>query len=306
MLQTKNNMGAGRPPKTPDQIDEFAPLAGEIKKANKPYRPRLERKSVTFRLVGDFRKDESGNIKYPQTYIINNEYPLWDEDRKAERTARVLRGVSSIWRDEQNEKNITEKYAQANKVEFVFTNGKLTIPTMQQHHIEYLRKRADFKGCKNPCKNVKIRFEEVDTEANELKAFEEMEKRQDAIRKALDSDYEDAIAHFKHLGGNMMNDEGNELSEEGFRSAYVRLAEQKTDMFLKTYDNPFVKMFGLVRLGFEQNKLTFVDGQVSWTDTKTFICQVPADKQGQVSDFLAQMMLTKDGMELRSRLEQLK
>lgn len=299
-------MPPGRPPKTPDDKDEFAPLASEIAKVNRQFKPKSkpEKKTVTFMLVGDFKKDEQGNVKYPPAYIINNEYPVYDEDRKEERTARVLNGISTIWRDEQEK--VDPNYAKNNKVLFHFTNGKLVIPTLYAHHIKYLRLRADFAGCKNPLKNVKIRYKEVDTEANELKAYELMERRHDAVRKALDADYEDAIAHFKHLGGNIMNDEGNELTEEGFRSAYVKLAEEKTELFLKSYDNPVVKMFGLVRLGFEQNKIVFVDGQVSWADTNTFICQVPADRQGQVSDYLAQLMLTPEGLELRGRLQQLK
>lgn len=298
-------MPPGRPPQTPKKDDDFDTLGDLVKQGQRRIKPRPPKTTVTFVLSGDFKKDENGNIRYPNSYIINNEYPVWDEETGRERYARVLRGVSTIWRDEQDK--ILEKQAMANKVEFPFVNGKLIINSeLHPHHVKYLRLRADFENCKKPCKNVRARYKEVDTEANERKMFELMERRQDAIRKALDADYEDAIAHFKHLGGNIMNSEGLELSEDGFRSAYVKLAEDKTELFLKTYDNPVVKMFGLVRLGFEQNKINFVDGQVSWTDTKTFICQVPADKQTQVSDYLAQLMLLPDGLELRSRLEQLR
>lgn len=300
-VTTKHNyMPPGRPAK---QTDEFSPLADEIKKVDRIRRPRPQKTTVTFMLVGNFKKDESGNVRYPP-YIINNEAKVWDEETKSTRFARVLNGVKSMWTDEQEK--IPQNQVNSNKVEFRFVEGKLVINSLlNPDHVKFLRLRSDFEKCVMPTSNIKIRYTELDTDKKEREDFEKMERRQDAIRKALDSDYEDAISHFKYMGGNMMNSEGNELSEEGFRSAYVKLAEDKTEMFLKSYDNPFVKMFGLVRVGFEKNKLAFVDGQVSWTDTGTFVCQVPLDKHGTVSDYLAQLMLTPDGVELRSRLEQL-
>jgi hypothetical protein len=177
---------------------------------------------------------------------------------------------------------------------------------MEKNHILYLMLRADFDGCKTPTKNVKKRYKLVDTYAMEAASYEKRLKQIEAITLANETDVDDIIPHYKHLGGNMKNQDGDDLSDEGLRSAYIKLAEEKTKLFLDTYNNPIVKMFGLVRAGFENNLISFVDGQCSWTDTKTFICQVPPEEAGRVADFLAKRMLTDDGAELRFRLENIK
>jgi hypothetical protein len=298
-------MPRGRPPRNNmTEEEKLAELTGK-KTVEKKERPKKEPTKVVFQLVGDFKRDqENGTIKYPPKVIINNEYPCYCDVKKEIRQARVLRGISTIWRDEQEK--ISDRYANENRVLFEFVNGKLIVPTIEKNHIKYLKLRADFKDCERPTKNVNPKYMLVDTYASESAAYEKRQKQLEAMALANEADYEDLIPHFKHLGGNIINQEGEEMSDEGLRAAYIRLAEEKTDLFLKTFDNPVVKMYGLVRKGFEQNLITYVDGQCSWGDTKTFICQIPEKYSMRVSDYLAELMLTQDGVELRSRLESIK
>ena len=297
-------MPPGRPKQNMSD-DEILTSSLGVTPPVKKERPKREPEKVVFELVGDFKRDpENGTIKYPPQHIVNNEHTCWDEEKGVIRQARVLRGVATIWRDEQDK--ITESYARQNRVEFHFINGKLTVPSMEKNHILYLTLRSDFTGCKKPTKNIRPRYKLVDTFAAEAASYEKMMKQMEARNLANEADIEDVIPHFKHLGGNMKNQEGEDLSDDGLRAAYIKLAEEKTKLFLDTYNNPIVKMFGLVRLAFEKNLISFVDGQCTWNDTKTFICQVPPEEASRVADFLAKRMLTNEGVELRSRLENLK
>lgn len=289
--------GPGRPRQA---LDEFVI---EHKVPTTP-KPKKEPTKYTFMLVGDFPIDkENGTIRYPPRFIINNEALVWDENRKEARTARVLNGVGTIWKDEQEK--ISENYARSNRVDFVFVNGKLIMPAINKNHVMYLMLRSDFQDAKVKTKQVKPKYMLVDTYANEAKSLEIRLKQMEAIKLAMETEMDDLIPHFKHLGGIMKNQEGDDMSDEGLRAAYMKIAEEKSTLFLNTYNNPIVKMFGLVRNAFEKNLITFVDGQCSWNDTKTFICQVPSEYNNKVADYLAQLMLLPDGAELRSRLENL-
>lgn len=292
--------GPGRPRAT---IDEFN-LDKTVTPPTAP-KPRREPTKYTFELVGDFPIDkENGTIRYPPRVLINNECLVWDEKTGTSRMARLLRGIPTIWRDEQDK--VLPGYANNNKVEFWIINGKLVVPAIEKQSIQYLMLRNDFQGVKVQARAVKARYKLVDTYTNENKALELRIEQMEAVKLAMETELEDLIPHFKHLGGNMTNSEGEVMSDEGVRAAYMKLAEDKPKLFMKTYDNPIVKMFGYVRNAFEKNLITFVDGQCSWTDTKVFICQVPGEYTNKVADYLAQLMLLPEGLELRSRLENLK
>jgi hypothetical protein len=290
-------MPPGRPRQQTDDLDL------NVKNNTSTDRPKkTEPTRFTFELIGDFKKDpENGTIRYPPLIIVNNEDLLYDEDTKQTRQARVLRGVSSIWRDEQEK--ITESYAKNNRVMFEFHKGKLIVPAIEKNYIKYLMMRSDFVDCKVKARQVKARYRLVDTYSNETKALQIRMRQMEAVKLAMDTEIDDLIPHYKHLGGIMVNDYGDVLSDEGLRASYMKLAEEKPKLFIDTYNNPVIKMFGLVRTAFENNLITYVDGQCAWNDTKTFICQVPHDYKDRVADYLAELMLTKEGVEIRSRLE---
>lgn len=292
--------GPGRPRTT---IDEFN-LDKTATSTTVP-KPRREPTKYTFMLVGDFPVDkENGVIRYPPRIMLNNEALVWDEDRKEARTARLLNGVPTIWKDEQEK--ISESYARNNRPDMVFSAGKLVVPAIEKNKIKFLMLRPDFKDVKVQTKQVKTKYMLVDTYANESKSFDALMKQLEAVNLAKETEMEELIPHYKHLGGNMMNQDGEIMSDEGVRASYIKLAQEKPALFLKTYDNPIVKMFGLVRMAFEKDLIVFVDGQCSWNDTKAFICQVPSEYTNKVADYLAQLMLLKEGEELRARLEKLK
>lgn len=297
--------GPGRPPKTIQDLDTQLGADGQIQEVDVLEPPKKNRQkdraTYTFEMVGPFPKDpQNGTIRYPGLSLDNCQV-VYDEETGVQRTARLIRGLNTFWMDEQ--KDIDPKYIARNKPSLSFNNGQIHIPATEALTVKFLMLRSDFVGCKQPTVNRKPRYKLVDTEAEEALIFDLKKKVKDAADKAWGTRMEDLIPHAEYLGIRMINDKGFPKSEDALRTDYVNKAEAQPDLFLRTYENPKVKMYGLVKKGFEQNVVIYLEGQALWADTKSMICQVPHSRQDNVADYLAELMLTKEGYALRSRLE---
>jgi hypothetical protein len=190
-----------------------------------------------------------------------------------------------------------------NPVSLVFSEGRLVVSALDTNTVEYLMLCSDFEGCEKPAQNRKTRYKLLDTEAAEAKELERKKKQKDAVDMAWKSNMADLIVHYTYLGGSLYNAQGEEKSENGLRSDYVKKAEEQYELFLKTVSNPVVKMHMLVKKAFEKTVIIYIDGQCLWADTQAYICQVPVSYQSNVAGYLAELMLTNDGKAIRSRLE---
>lgn len=295
--------GPGRPPRSIQDLNAQISIGGEIAEPElmEPPKKRIQKDTDAYRfeMVGNFPKDQqSGTIRYPGLSLGNSQV-VFDEEKGVQRNARLLRGIDTIWVDEQ--KDLEPKFVARNKPTLTFNNGQLIIPVAQANTIKYLLLCSDFEGCTRPAINRRPRYRLVNTEAEEAVKLEAKKKVKDASDKAWGTSIENLIPHAKYLGISMINDKGLSKSDEALIHDYVNKAEAQPDLFLRTYNNPKVKMYGLVKKAFEQSMIVYVDGQAIWSDTKAVICQVPEGKNPP--DYLAELMLTKDGLELRSRLE---
>lgn len=293
--------GPGRPPKNIQDLNDVLSPGGEIQETEVVEKPKRKTHtdSYIFEMVGQFAKDpENGTIRYPGLTLRSSAL-VYDEVTNTNRAARVIRGHHSIWVDEQ--KDIDQKYADRNKPNLTFSNGQLVVPAGDKNTIKFLQLCSDFEGCKKPTENRKIRFKLINTEAEESQRLEGKKKIKDAYDKAWGAPMEELIPHAKFLGISMTNSKGLEKTEDALRADYVDKAQAQPELFLRTFNNPKVKMYGLVKKAFETDMIVFVDGQAIWNDTKTVICQVPHGKNAP--EYLSELMLTKEGMELKSRLE---
>jgi len=256
----------------------------------------------TFEMVGDFPKDpENGTTRYPG-WTMNNQKMVFDPETGKTRMARLLYGVDTIWMDEQEK--IPEKYASRNKIQLSFNNGQLKIPSYQKNILTFLRLRSDNEDCKTPAENIMPRYRELNMAKKEELSFQELKKKRQASNLAFEADEEEMMAHAKYLGVVMINSQGEQMIPGAIRKAYVEKAEQNPKLFLDTYKNPKVKMFGLAKSAMEKDKVIFIDGQFIWNnDAKTVFLQVPQSYKDKPADYLAEYMLTKDGIEIRNRLE---
>lgn len=288
-------------PETEAQEKKAEALSDTLEITEKDKAPK-ERTEYKFQQVGNFPKDSNGVVRYP-TLSLSNSQSVYDKKTGSTRQARVLNGVATIWQDEQDK--IPEKTAQRLAPDLKFVDGMLRVPAMKKNIVDFLMLCSDFEGCENPTANRKIRYRLLDTEADEAKILAMKMKQKNAIDLAWKASVADMKVHFQYLGGSLTNDYGEKKSDDGIRTEYVKIAEDmsRVPLFLKTVNNPIVKMHMLVQQAFKSTQIIMVDGQILWADTKKFICQIPPTHQDKPADYLAEMMLSQEGRDLRVQLQ---
>jgi hypothetical protein len=297
---------AGRPPKSITELSDSLSMNGELNdtlslEVTKEAEQEIEPDVYMFELIGNFRKDpENGTIVYPPL-SLNNMEVVYDERSGVQRTARLLNGVSSIWLDDQ--KDITDKYADRNRPNLTFSNGQLFIPKENKSMVQFLLLRSDFQGCKKPALNKMSRYRLVNTASEESAKLKLKQIKKEASDLAWDAEMEDLRPHAIYLGISMSNHKGLPKTDDALRADYVDKAEAQPDLFMRTVNNPKIKTYAIIKKAFEDSVIVFVDGQVLWNDTKTVIANIPANKTAP--DYLAELMLTREGKELKVRLENL-
>jgi hypothetical protein len=252
----------------------------------KSFGKKKDIESYTFQMVGDFKRDpDNGTIRYPSMSLSNSQL-VYEEETGKTRMARLLRGIPTMWQDEQDK--LTDKFVSRNAVSMVFNSGKLIIPAQDELTWKYLMLCSDFEGCKRPAVNRKTRYRLLDTEGIEAKEMERKQKQRDAIELAWKSPMDDLIVHYSYLGGQLKNDHGEDKTENGLRTDYVKRAEEQPDLFLKTISNPIVKMHMLVKNAIEKTQIVYIDQQYIWASTKSYICQVPKSYEDKPANYLAE------------------
>jgi hypothetical protein len=235
-----------------------------------------------------------GNTRppFPENYIIKNTDVIFDHITGTEREIRYLEGVNTIWVDEQ-EKLSDSKKKQRPELRFVW--GKMRVPAQKTALVHFLNVSNMNKANPHRLPESRAIFKLVDEEAIEQANYKKFESEMNATELAKTAPYDIMLPHAKFLGINVKDKEGNFVSEIALRPLYYNIANKMADTFIKTYNNPSVLSKFIVDRAVERNiiNLAHIKGQAVWSETKTFICQIPDGKKP--AEFLAEFCLTEKG-----------
>jgi hypothetical protein len=279
-----------------DEIVEVADIKVEqIKKKKEP-------KEYIFQLVDRFYTTTSNYPRppYPETYFVRNTDVIFDEETQTERNIRYLEGVSTIFEDEQEH---LSEFKKKQRPEIKFINGVLVVPSNRTSLVKFLLSSNMNEGNKNPIPGTRRVYKLLDFEAQEEQAINKAETRMEAMKLAMDSPVENMIPHAQYLGVKFKNQYGEDRGEKAIRVDYLEFADKNPDLFIKTYNNPLVKVEYLIRKAMSVN-LIDIDtskGQAIWGDTKKFIAQIP-DRSDAVK-YLSELCLTDKGKDFYSQLK---
>lgn len=255
-------------------------------------------KVLYFELVGNFPIDPETNRRvYPRVSLNNTAY-IYDPETDKVRFARYLKGISTLWKEEQED--ISPKEAAGMRPTLEFNEGEMVVPASDKLLVQFLMGRHDFEGVEHPSELRPARYRLVNMEKAEEDKHDKVALKKRASDLAWETPIDDLIVHAKFLGIPLTNHKGLEKTEKALIADYVEKAESNPQLFLDTYANPMVKTFGLVQQAVADNKIAFVDGQVFWSETGTVICGIPEKQNGPI--FLAKMLLLPEGKELLDRL----
>lgn len=280
---------------TPNQIEEVADIKVEApkKQAKKP-------EFYVFQLTQKFYVTSPGKLPYPENWLVKNADIIYDEETGTERNIRYLEGVSTIWEDEQEHLSEQKKRS---RPDIRFVNGYLRVPANKPSLLEFLMKSNMNESNKNRMSGTKSLYKLLDFQAEEEKNLEKAETRMQAMKIAMEAPLDMMIPHAKYLGIKFTNNQNVERGDKAIRFDYLDVADKKSDMFIKTYNNPLVKIQYIVQKAAASGLIdtSSVKGQAIWGDSKSFIAQIPDGKAP--IEFLSEFCLTEKGKEFYSQIK---
>jgi hypothetical protein len=255
-----------------------------------------------FQLIQTFYVTTPGKLPYPENYLIKNEDIIFDEETGTERNIRYLEGVSTIWVDEQEHLSEQKK---KQRPEIRFVNGRLRVPVQKTALIEFLSKTNMNKANPSRLPESRAIFTLIDNEAIEEKNFKKLESEMNATELAKTTVYEVMLPHAKYLGVNVIDENRDYLPERSLRIRYYDAAKRNPDLFLKSFNNPLILAKFVIDRAIEAGliNLTQIKGQAIWSDTQTFIAQIPDGKKP--AEFLAEFCLTEKGRDFYLEIKSL-
>jgi hypothetical protein len=243
-----------------------------------------------------------GNTRppFPENYLMRNTDVVFDHITGTEREIRYLEGVNTIWVDEQDKLSDFKK-RQRPEIRFVW--GRMRVPAQKTALVHFLEVTNMNKGNKHRLPESRAIFRLIDEEAVEQANYKKFESEMNATELAKTAPYDIMLPHAKYLGINIKDKEGNFISEIALRPLYYNMANKMAELFLKTYSNPTVLSKFIVDRAVEKSlvNLTHIKGQAVWSETKTFICQIPDGKKP--AEFLAEYCLTEKGRDFYIELK---
>jgi hypothetical protein len=257
-------------------------------------------KEYVFQLVGKFYVNSPYRLPYPESFMVKNTDIIYDEETQTERNIRYLEGVSTIYEDEQEHLSDTKK---RQRPDIRFVNGFLRVSPNKPSLIDFLLKSNMYDKKKHRMNGSAPVYTLLDFEAQEEKEVANTERRMDAMKMAMDAPEEIMVPHAKFLGIKFINQHGIERALRAVRVDYLNFADKNPDTFIKSYNNPLVKVHYVVSNAVKIGMIDIgsIKGQAVWGDTKKFIAQIPDGKDAIT--FLSEFSLTEKGKDFFSQLK---
>ena len=263
---------------------------------------KKEPKEYIFQLIDKFYSTTSNFPRppYPETYFVRNTDIIFDEETQTERNIRYLEGVSTIFEDEQEH---LSEFKKKQRPEIKFVSGTLVVPSNRTSLVKFMLVSNMNESNKNPISGTRKVYRLIDFEAQEERAINKAETRMEAMKLAMDCPIDNMIPHAQYLGVKFKNQYGEERGDKSIRVDYLECADNNPELFIKTYNNPLVKVEYLIRKAMSVNLIDTETskGQAIWGDTKKFITQIP-DRTDSVK-FLSELCLTEKGKDFYNQLK---
>jgi hypothetical protein len=262
---------------------------------------KAEPKEYVFQLTGKFYTNSQFS-QYPENFLLKNTDVIYDEETNTERNIRYLEGVSTIYEDEQEHLSDAKKIQ---RPDIRFAKGFLRVPSNKPTLIKFLTSSNMFDKKTNRMSGTRAIYTMLDFEEQEEREVAKTERKMEAMKMAMEAPVEVFIPHAKFVGIKFVNGYGVERSERAIRVDYLSYAEKNPETFIKTYNNPLVKVQYLVSKAMQVGMidLSTMKGQAVWGDTKKFIAQIPDNKD--TLTFLSEFSLTEKGKEFYAQLKTL-
>jgi hypothetical protein len=230
---------------------------------------------------------------------------VFDSDKKIMRRMRLLRGISEIWQDKQDEAKISESYINKNRISITFIQGSIILdPLKDASIIEFIRRSNCLESNPHRLPGKKRSIYEWNPAEQERVAFEKEILEMEVIKLAMEQPLEKMRKHAVYLRISFNDEMGVPRSEQGIRVLYLREAKRDPANFKKTLGSKEVEISFLVKRAIIEAKIDIAgkNGSIYWPNGP-LICKLPHGRQADeyLVDFA--MLPTEESKEFLDRLQ---
>lgn len=233
---------------------------------------------------------------------------VFDEETKRQRQIRLIEGVDTFWKDEQDARKMDNDIAmnQAWRPEFVEDFMILTSP-LDDMKIQYMQlldgydlKKTRINRGKPPLFTLENR---EGKDGDELELMRQEKAATDKAFAAIESGDNSYIAHAKYMGVSFRDGYGNVKFPAAIQKAYVAAAKANPKAFLDSFNSPKVQLSFLISTAIDRGviDLNHMRGQAHWGHTKAYITVLDASLTPEES--LVDFATTEEGEEFVQTLK---
>lgn len=261
---------------TMEEALSFLPGSIEQPKQVKSAPKKEEPKTYVFRLISNASANDKR--QFPPRFMVANTDIVFDEETGFKRAIRYLPGVNTIWVDEQEKlpENVKNK-----RPNLGFADGYMYVPSVDKMLVKFLSISNRCINAENRDETIQPTYELMNFEAVSKKKIESVKTKHEAMKMALSASDDSMLEHSEFLGITKLNAQGIVKDLDEIRVEYVAIAENKPEMFLKTYGNPATKAYALIKKAFETGLLSssIIEGQVHWAETRSLVSVIPSGEK---------------------------
>jgi hypothetical protein len=229
--------------------------------------------------------NESGRINsapYPPLYKVPSEGVTIDDDTRRTRKWRCLKGVESIWVDEQEG---LEPASYDDYEEIIFRNGHLKIRGHELNKLSALKALDLYEAKKNRKSGSRPAYRLIDVDADLNNALDNLDFEYEALKTAKECSDEEMLPFAFVLGLNV------DQQIKGVRKDFIMKAKSNPRYFIKYFVDPKNEIAYLVHKALTGNIIstTAIEGKLVWTESRKVIMDAP--KGADIAQDIAKLFM---------------
>jgi hypothetical protein len=267
----------------------------EIEDINKVYQFILCQTYERYKPV-DKDSGYTSTAPYPPKYQLPSEGVTLDDESKRMRRWRCLRGIDTIWVDEQDgmEPQGFEDYEMVE-----FTYGKLNVRAFEKNKLAVLLNFDGFEGKKNRRNDISPVYRLIDEQKDLNNQLSSLDLEYEALKTANECSDEEMIPFAYVLGINVQQ------STKAIRRDFIGKAKSNPSYFVKYFVDPKNKIAYVVYDGIQKGLISAsgIEGKLIWSESQKVIMDAP--KGSNVAQDIAKLVM-KGNEDAINLVEQLK
>lgn len=261
-------------------------------------------KVYTFVLVKTFEKykpvdgdtGQRTSNPYPPIYKLPSEGRTIDDATGKNRMWRCIKGMDSIWVDEQDGIEITSN---DDLEDLVFNDGRMVVKGYEKNKLTALLNQDTYQDKKYKRNDAQAAFRLIDEEADVNRALDSLDTEYEALKIAKECSDDEMVAFAYALGINVNQPAKN------VRKDFILKAKGNPSYFVKYFVDPKNEIAYLVHKAMSDNIISAsaVEGKLVWSESRKVIMDAP--KGSDVAQEIAKLVM-KNSEEAIKLVEQLK